>query len=101
MLLNPGKTKTMIVSRSRTATPSFHAVIFDSVEIEEVSELVVICVTFDTKLTFENYIRSIVSRSSQKIELLRRAWRVFGSVDVLHRCFSCFVLPLLEYCSPV
>ena len=101
MLLNPGKTKTMVVSRSRTAIPSFPALIFDGVEIEEVSELVVLGVTLDTKLTFENHIRSIVSRSSQKIGLMRRAWRVFGSVDVLRRCFSCFVLPLLEYCSPV
>ena len=35
MLLNPGKTKTMIVSSSRTATPSFPALIFDGVETEE------------------------------------------------------------------
>ena len=33
MLLNPGKTKTMVVSSSRTATPWFPAVIFDGVEI--------------------------------------------------------------------
>ena len=55
----------------------------------------------DTKLTFENHIRSIVSRFSQKIGLMRRAWRVFGSVDVLRSCFSSFLLLLLEYCSPV
>ena len=91
----------MVVSRSRTANPSFPALIFDGVEIEEVSELVVLGVTLDTKLTFENHIWSIVSRFSQKIGLMRWAWRVFGSVDVLRRCFSCFVLPFLEYCSPV
>ena len=70
-------------------------------KLKNSSELVVLGVTLDTKLNFENHIRSIVSRSSQKIGLMRRAWRVFGSVDVLHRCFSCFVFPLLEYCSPV
>ena len=49
----------------------------------------------------ENHIRSMVSRASQKVKLMRRAWRVFGSVDILRRCFSCFVLPLLEHCSPM
>ena len=51
MFLNPGKTKTMIVSRSRTATPRFPALKFDGVEIEEVSELVLLDVTLDTKLS--------------------------------------------------
>ena len=55
----------------------------------------------DIKLTFENHISSIVSRSFQNIVLVKCAWRIFGSFAVCRRCFSCFVLNLLEYYSPV
>ena len=97
MLFNPNNMKTMVVSRLRTATPRFSVLIFDGVKIKEESEFVVLGVTSDTKMIFENYIRSIVSRSSQKIRLMRQAWTAFYSVDVLCHCFSCFVLPLLGY----
>ena len=41
MLLNPDKTKTMVISSSRIATFTCPAFIFDAVEIEVISELVV------------------------------------------------------------
>ena len=38
---------------------------------------------------------------AQKIVLLRKSFRIFGGHDVLLRCFNPFILPCLEYCSPV
>ena len=58
-------------------------------------------VTFDSKFTFERHIRSISSSVAQKIGLLRKSFRIFGDHDVLLRCFNSFILPCLEYCSPV
>jgi len=101
MLLNPGKTKTMIVSRSRTVNPAFPALYHNGVVVEEVPELEILGVDFDSRMTFEKHLRSVASRCSQRIGLMRRAWRLFGSVEVMKRCFNSFVLPLLEYCSPV
>ena len=37
----------------------------------------------------------------QMLGILRRAWRIFYDQDMLLQCFRSFVLPLLEYCSPV
>ena len=52
------------------------------------------------QFTFERHIRSI-SSVAQKICLLRKSFRIFGDHDVLLRCFNSFILPCLEYCSPV
>ena len=43
----------------------------------------------------------IVSRVSQRIGILRLVKRVFLYTYVLIRCYYAFVLPILEYCSPV
>ena len=56
---------------------------------------------FDSKFTFERHIRSISSSVAQKIGLLRKSFTIFGDYDVLLKCFNPFILPCLEYCSPV
>ena len=52
-------------------------------------------------ITFEDHVRGIVSRVSQRIGILRLVKRVFVDTSVLLRCYYAFVLPILEYCSPV
>ena len=37
---------------------------------------------------------------AQKISLLSKSYRIFGDISVLRKCFSSFILPCLEYCSP-
>ena len=56
---------------------------------------------FDSKFTSERHICSISSSVAQKIGLLRKFLRIFGDHDVLLKCFNSFILPYLEYCSPV
>ena len=58
-------------------------------------------VKFDSRLTFEDHECCIVSRVSQRIGILRLVKRVFVNTSVLLRCYYAFVLPILEYCSPV
>ena len=58
-------------------------------------------VMFDSKFTFERHIHSISSSVDQKIGLLRKSFRIFGDHSVLLKCFNFFILPCLEYCSPV
>ena len=33
--------------------------------------------------------------------MLRKCWKSFGDVSLIHKCFWSFMLPVLEYCSPV
>ena len=58
-------------------------------------------VKFDSRLTFEDHVRSIVSRVSQRICILRLMKSVFVNTSLLLRCYYAFVLPILEYYSPV
>ena len=45
--------------------------------------------------------RGIVSRVSRRIGILRLVKRIFVDTSALLRCYYEFVLPILEYCSPV
>ena len=56
---------------------------------------------FDSRPTFEDHVRGIVSRISQRICILRLVDFVFVDTSVLFRCYCAFGLPILEYCSPV
>ena len=52
MKLNAGKTKTMIVSRSRTMHPQLPALNIGENVLKESDDLVILGVTFDSKMTF-------------------------------------------------
>ena len=58
-------------------------------------------VKFDSKLTFEDHVRGIVSRVSQRISILSLVKHIFVDTSVLLRCYFEIVLPILEYCSSV
>lgn len=101
MLLNPGKTKSLVISRSRAVVPPHASLSLNGVRIEDHGVLRILGVDFDSKLTFEEHIRGMVSSIARKIGLLRLSRRVFDSVDVVRRCFFAYLLPCLEYCSVV
>ena len=63
--------------------------------------IVILGVTFDSKMTFEKHIRSVSRAASQILGILWMSWRVFHDRSLLGRCFRGFVLPVLEYCSAV
>ena len=52
MKLNVSKTKTMIVSRSRTTRPQSPPLTIGGTGLKESDNLVIIGVTFDSKVTF-------------------------------------------------
>ena len=69
--------------------------------LNESDDLVILGVTFDSKLTFEKHLRLVSRAASQILGILRKSWRVFHDRLLLERCFRSFVLPVLEYCSAV
>ena len=101
MCLNVGITKNMTISRSRTVLPSFPGLTLNGVALKESSELIILGVTFDPKLSFERHIRSVAAFASQKIDIMRRGLKIFDSVEVVYCCFNSFMLPVLEYASVV
>ena len=101
MKLNASKTKTMIVSRSRTMHPQPPSLTIDVTVLKESADLDILGVTFDSKFTFEKHLRSVSKAASQRLGILRKSWQVFHDILLIGRCFWSFVLPVLEYCSAV
>ena len=105
MKLNPTKTKTMIVSRSRTVHPQSPSLTIGGTVLKESDDLVILGVTFDSRMTFEKHLRSVSRAASQRLGILRKSWRVFHDRSLLGRCFRGFVShtagAVLEYCSAV
>ena len=99
--MNASKTKTMIVSRSRTLHPQSPALTIGRTVLNESDYLVILGVTFDSKMTFEKYLRSVSRAASQWLGILRKSWQVFHDRLFLGTYFRGFVLPVLEYCSAV
>ena len=69
--------------------------------LKESDDLVILGVTFESKMTFEKHLRSVSRAASQKLGILRKSWRVFHDRALLGRCSGSFVLPVLEYYSAV
>ena len=101
MKLNASKTKTMIVSRSCTMHPQSPTLTIGGTVLKESDDLVILGVTFDSKMTFEKHLRSVSRAASQRLGILRKSWRMFHDISLLGRCFRGLVLPVLEYCSAV
>ena len=94
MKLNASKTKTMIVSRSRTVHPQLTPLTLDGTVLGESADLVILGVTFDAKMTFEKHRRSVSSAAAQRLGIMRKSWQVFHDQSLLVRSFRSFVLPV-------
>ena len=65
--LNVSKTKTMIVSRSRTMHALSTPLTIGRTVLKESDDLVILGVTFDSKMTFEKHLRSVSKAASQRL----------------------------------
>ena len=70
MNLNVSKTKTMIVSRSRTVHPQLTPLTLDGTVLKESTHLVILGVTFDAKMTFEKHLRSVSSAAAPRLRIM-------------------------------
>ena len=101
MKFNTCKTKTVIVSRSYIINPQSTQLIIRGSVLKESDDLVILEVTYDSKMTFEKHLLSVSREASQRLGILRKSFRVVHDRSLLGRCFRGFVLPVLEYCSTV
>ena len=91
----------MLVSRFRTMHPQSPPLTIGGTVLKESDDLVILGVTFDSKMTFVNHPRSASRAASQRLGILRKSWLVFHDRSHIGRCFRGFVLAVLEYCSEV
>ena len=72
--LNASKTKTMIVSRSRTMHPQSPPLTIGGTVLKESDDLIILGVTIDSKMNFEMHLRSVSRAASQRLGILRKYW---------------------------
>ena len=101
MKLNASKTKTMIVFWSPTMYPQSPTLTIGGTVLKESDDIVILGVTFDSKMIFEKHLRSVSRAASQRLGILRKSCQVFHDILLRERCFGGFVLPVLEYCSAI
>ena len=89
------------LSRSHTVEPLFPDLVIDDFVVEMVSELKILSAILDAKLTFEKHVRAVIASASRRVGILRKTMSVLGDVAVVAKCFWSFILPVLDYCSPV
>ena len=78
----------MIVSRSRTMHPQSPLLTIGRTVQKESDDLVILGVTFDSKMTFGKHFRSVSRAASQRLGILKKSWRVFHDRSLLGRCFG-------------
>ena len=84
-----------------TYVPLFPDLLIDGSVVEMVSELKILGVIIDSKLSFEKQVRAIAASASMRVGILKKTMSVFRDVTEVAKCFWAFILPVLEYCSPV
>ena len=90
-LVNPLKTKALVISRPRRLAPIFPNWLLYGTVVERVTELKVLGVVLDAKLSFEGHIRSVAASSSSKLGIMRKALCSFGDPVLVLRCFWSFL----------
>ena len=71
------RTKTLIISRSSSMHPQSPPLTIGGTVLTESDDLVILGVTFDSKLTFEKHLRLVSRAASQRLGILRKSCRVF------------------------
>ena len=89
--MNHTKTKCLTVSRSRTAFPPHPYLFIDDtpLTVSDSFKIFGVPVIFDSKFTFE-HLCSVSSSVAQKIDLLRKTFKVLGHQSVLQKSFNSF-----------
>ena len=92
MKSNASKTKTILVSRSRTMHRQSPTLTIVGTVQKESDDLVILGVTIHSKMTFVKHILLVSRAASQGLGIIRKSWRVFHDRSLLGRCFLGFVL---------
>ena len=84
MMVNPSKTRGMLISRSRTVEPLFPDLVVDGTVVEMVSELKILGVILDSMLAFQKQVRERASYF-----YLKEGWNFEEDNECFSRCCCC------------
>ena len=95
MKLNSSKTKTLLISRSRTSVPPHPPLHIGNTSLAESETLTILGVTFDSHLSFQQHLINVSANAARKLGIVRKVSYIFNNDSTNLTCFRSFVLPLL------
>ena len=93
MKLNASKTKTMIVSRSRTIHPQSPTLTIGGTVLKDSDDLVILGVTFNSKTTFSSFLKSLYLEVLASVPRQITSWKMHSG--------SCLARLGVLFCSVV
>ena len=78
-----------------TENPPYGILVLSGVSINASPNLDIHSMKFNSKLTFEDHVRGIVSRVSQRISILRMVNRIFVDNSLLLHLLLYYFIPIL------
>ena len=71
MKLNSSKTKTLLISRSRTEIPPHPSLFIGNTSLAQSEYLTILGVTFDSRLTFQQHLMNVSTNAARKLGIVR------------------------------
>ena len=88
----------MLISNRPSTIPDHYQI--NLVALSHQAEIKDLGILFTSKLNFSNHISSIIGKAKQRLFLLRKSF-TYSNNEALILAFKTYVIPILEYCSPV
>lgn len=100
MIANPGKTKGIILTKGNGNTAGINIAIKDK-QIESKSEVELLGITVDNKLSFKKHVRELCKKAGGKLNALKRLGSYIPSEKARKAYVEAHVLSHFNYCSTV
>ena len=97
--LSLAKCGSLLLRASKTFVDEFSLSVND-VDLQVLSEIDDLGVIIDPKLTFSKNIDTVIAKANQRIYLIFKSFKS-RSVKSLSLAFKTYILPIMEYCSPI
>ena len=99
LLLNASKTQEILFSTQRTK-PHTPPIVLNGESITMCDKVTYLGIMLDQKLRFEEHIQSVVSKSEQRMYIVRNFVHL-STIPLATMLFKSFIVSLLTYCLPV
>ena len=93
------KSKWLLISNKRNL-PDEISFELSGATLSRVHEVLDLGVNFTSRLSFEDHITIIIAKAKQRLFLLKKSF-VSRNPKILIMAFKTYIIPLLEYCSPI
>lgn len=94
-------TKSKQISFHRGNNPIILDYTVNNTAIERVSHIKDLGVIMNERMTYNNHIEHIIAKAKSRLIWIKRFSREFDDPWVIKRLFETFVLPIVEYASPI